>query len=254
MLGRRTKRRVAAGGIAAAVLAGGALLSGGLLPGAGAVTLPASSAAWQTCAVTLNGVPVVVDRSERTRTVVNGAGGSWATVGFYVRTDSACTFRRVFHVDGRVGYNGITDGLTRRQGSGTTPSGTYSMSYAFGNSRKPAGTVIAYHRVKPGDFWVQDQNSPYYNELRNSALGGFLPRTTGANSSERLSDYTTQYAYAVIINFNRAPDRKVVGRGSGIFLHVNGTGATGGCVSISKAALASLLGYLHGSDRITISA
>jgi L,D-peptidoglycan transpeptidase YkuD (ErfK/YbiS/YcfS/YnhG family) len=195
-----------------------------------------------------------VDRKERTRTVVNGTGGSWATVGFYVRTDSACTFRQIFRGDGRVGYNGISNGLTRRQGSGTTPSGTYSMTYAFGNSRKPAGTAIAYHRVKPGDFWVQDQNSPYYNELRNSALGGFLATTTGANSSERLSDYTTQYAYAVILNFNRAPDQKVVGRGSGIFLHVNGTGATAGCVSISKSRLQTLLTYLQSGDRITISA
>jgi L,D-peptidoglycan transpeptidase YkuD (ErfK/YbiS/YcfS/YnhG family) len=253
VVGRRLKRRLVAAGTATALVTIGALASGAL-PGAGAATLPTSSAAWQTCEVTLNGVPVTVDKAERTRTVVRGTGGSWAVVGFYVRTDSACTFKRILRVDGRVGYNGISNGLTRRQGSGTTPSGTYSMTYAFGNSRKPAGTAIAYHRVKPGDYWVQDADSPFYNELRNSALGGFLARTTGANGSERLSDYPTQYAHAIILNFNRAPDTKIVGRGSGIFLHVNGTGATAGCVSIAKDDLKALMSYLRSGDRITITA
>jgi L,D-peptidoglycan transpeptidase YkuD (ErfK/YbiS/YcfS/YnhG family) len=251
--GRRVKRRLVAGGTAAAVLAGGALLSGSLLPGADAAALPTSSTLWQTCNVTLDGVATTVDKAERTRTVVNGTGGSWAVLGFYVRTDSACTFERVLRVDSRVGYNGISNGLTRRQGSGTTPTGTYSMTETFGNSPRPA-TAMPYHRVKPGDFWVQDQNSLFYNSLRNSSLGGFLAGTVGANGSERLLDYTTQYAHAVVINFNRAPERTVIGRGSGIFLHVNGKGATAGCVSITEAKLRTLLSYLRPGDRITITA
>lgn len=174
---------------------------------------PTSSALWETCKVTLNGVSTTVDKAGRTRTVVNGTGGSGTVVGFFVRTDGACRFKRILKVDGRVGYNGISNGLTRRQGSGTTPAGTYTMTESFGNSPRPM-TALSYRRVTAGDYWIQDQNSLFYNTLRNSSLGGFLATTLGSNGSARLLDYTTQYAHAVVINFNRAPDSKVVGRGS----------------------------------------
>lgn len=248
---RRLKRRLLAGATAAATLAAGTLASGTLLAGADAATLPVSSSAWRTCTVTMNGVPLTVDRAERTRTVVNGTGGSHAGVAFYVRAESACTFKRLFLADGRVGYGGIVDGATRRQGTGTTPAGTYSMTEAFGNSASP-GTAVPYHRVRPGDWWVQDNNSPFYNSLRNQSLSGFLLRTTGLNSSERLADFGAQYAHALVINFNRTPDRQVTKRGSGIFLHINGSGATAGCVSVRKERVRTMLSYLRPGDRITI--
>lgn len=246
---RRLRRRLAVGATAGATLIAGAVVTTDLVAGAGAATLPTASPMWQTCQVTLNGVTTTVDKAERTRTVVNGTGGSWAVLGFYVRTDSACTFKRVLRVDSRVGYNGIGNGLTRRQGSGTTPSGTYTMTETFGNNPRPA-TAMPYHRVMPGDWWVQDQNSLFYNERRNQMLGGFLARTS---HGERLIDYQKQYAYSVVVNFNRAPDTKRIGRGSGIFLHVNGSGATAGCVSITKSQLRTLMGYLKPGDRITIT-
>lgn len=126
------------------------------------------------------------------------------------------------------------------------------MTEAFGNSASP-GTAVPYHRARPGDWWVQDHNSPFYNTRRNQSLGGFLLRTTGLNSSERLADFGNQYAHALVINFNRAPDLKVAKRGSGIFLHVNGRGATAGCVSISKDRMRTVLSYLRPGDRITIT-
>ena len=44
-----------------------------------------------------------------------------------------------------------------------------------------------------------------------------------------------QYAHAVVIDYNYA--RPVKGRGAGIFLHVNGSGATAGCVSVPADAM-----------------
>ena len=75
-------------------------------------------------------------------------------------------------------------------------------------------------------WWVEDRRSAYYNDMRRGSQGGFLLRTTGYNSSERLATMGTQYDYAAVIDFNR-PD-PVIGRGAGIFLHAFGTGATGG--------------------------
>jgi L,D-peptidoglycan transpeptidase YkuD (ErfK/YbiS/YcfS/YnhG family) len=126
------------------------------------------------------------------------------------------------------------------------------MTEAFGINPNP-GTALPYHQVVAGDWWVQDNNSPYYNSLRNESQGGFRPTPHGLNGSERLMDYGKQYAHAVVINFNRAPDVQIARRGSGIFLHANsGKGATAGCVSIGKPKLRLLMTYLQPRDRITI--
>jgi L,D-peptidoglycan transpeptidase YkuD (ErfK/YbiS/YcfS/YnhG family) len=207
---------------------------------------------WQTCRTVLAGVPVQVRATERTRTIVDGDGGRRATLSFWVRDDSPCGFVQVFSTAAWVGRNGMTNGKTRRQGSLTTPTGTYSMTEAFGIQPNP-GTLLPYHRVVRGDWWVQDNNSQYYNTLRNQRQGGFRVTPHGANGSERLLDYGKQYAHVVVINFNRAPDRQVRKRGSGIFLHVNsGKGATAGCVSIGKPKLRLLLSLLQPGDRITL--
>ena len=56
-----------------------------------------------------------------------------------------------------------------------------------------------------------------------------------------------------MINFNRAPDKRVSYRGTGIFLHVRGSGATGGCVGVTAAQMRTVLAYLKSGDRITIA-
>ena len=221
-------------------------------PVAAAPGQPTAAAAWESCQVSLGGVNVKVRRSERTRTIVDGDGGKRAQVSFWVRDESPCGFVQIFSTRAWVGQNGLADGRTRRQGTLTTPIGTYTMTEAFGIQPNP-GTVMPYHQVVAGDWWVQDNNSRHYNSLRNESQGGFRRTTEGIDGSERLMDYGKQYAHAVVINFNRAPDRQVRKRGSGIFLHANsGKGATAGCVSIGKPKLRLLMSYLQPRDRITI--
>ena len=80
---------------------------------------------------------------------------------------------------------------------------------------------------------MQDNASAYYNRFRNRAQGGFrwwLP-TSDVDSSERLTDFRQQYEYAVVTSFNHEQVRH---RGAGIFLHVDGRGATAGCVSAPR--------------------
>ncbi len=195
---------------------------------------------------------VKVRASERTRTIVDGTGGKRAQLSLWVRNDQPCAFVQVFSTPAWVGHNGFADGRTRRQGTLTTPTGTYTMSEGFGIKPNP-GTLLRYHQVVAGDWWVQDNNSKHYNSLRHESQGGFKRTTEGIDGSERLMDYGKQYAHSVVINFNRAPDRQVAKRGSGIFLHVNsGKGATAGCVSIGKPKLRLLMSYLQPHDRITI--
>ncbi|MFF5017688.1 hypothetical protein [Streptomyces sp. NPDC001165] len=63
-------------------------------------------------------------------------------------------------------------------------------------------------------------------DLRVGPNGQNLPLPDWVN-------YPTQYAKAFVINFNWWP--ATPGRGAGIFLHVNGNGATAGCVSVPRA-------------------
>jgi hypothetical protein len=85
--------------------------------------------------------------------------------------------------------------------------------------------------------------SAHYNRLRNRRDGGFrwwLP-SSDPNSSERLTDYPRQYEWSIVTDFNAEQVRH---RGSGIFLHVNGRGATAGCVSAPRRFIRSLVRLL----------
>ena len=214
-----------------------------------------ATAKWAACSATLGGVAVQVAAQQRTVTVVKGKGGSYATLSFWTRDSTACGFANVFTDTGaRVGSGGITNGATRTQGTGTTPSGTYTMSEAFGLNGSP-GSALTYRRVKADDFWVQDNNSAYYNSYRNASQGGFnasLP-LSDPNGSERLTNYPTQYGYSIVVNFNRAPDRQTPYRGSGIFVHIR-DGATAGCIATSSANVVTMLRTLRSGDTITIAA
>src|SRR6478609_919695 len=217
--------------------------------------LPRSSSTWRACNRTLDYVRTSLTATQRTITIVNQTSKTHARVSFYVRMPGHCTLKRMFlTTTARLGYGGTVAGTKRRQGTGTTPLGTYTMTETFGNGSAPS-TSMPYHRVRSGDYWVEDRRSPYYNTLRNKAAGGFrwsLP-SSSKDSSEKLSSYQKQYRYAAVINFNRSPDARVVGRGSGIFLHVKGSGATAGCVGITKGQMKIVMAYLRPGDKITIA-
>ncbi len=209
---------------------------------------------WRTCIRTLNGVRTTIGSRQRTVVVVNQKSRTYANTAFYVRINGrACSMQRMFvgHRS-RLGYGGTVAGSRRKQGTGTTPRGTYTITSAFGLKPDP-GSWVSYHRVRTGDYWVEDNGSRYYNTLRNKQSGGFrwqLP-TSDKNGSERLTDYPGQYDYALVINYNRPPNA-VRYRGAGIFLHVNGRGATAGCVSISRHNMQTVLAYLRSGDKIVI--
>ncbi|MBO0810572.1 MAG: L,D-transpeptidase family protein [Microlunatus sp.] len=208
---------------------------------------------WRACYRTLDHVTTRVGKTQRTVLVVNQRSKTYADTRFYVRINGkACRFVRLFRATGsRLGYAGTIAGTERKQGSGKTPLGTYTMTMAFGIKADP-GSWVRYHRVKAGDYWVEDNASAYYNQLRNKSQGGFrwwLPASDD-NSSERLAAYPGQYDYAVVINYNRWP--AIRHRGAGIFLHVNGSGPTAGCVSISRHRMKIVLAYLRSGDKIVI--
>ncbi|MFJ8166024.1 L,D-transpeptidase [Streptomyces sp. NPDC096136] len=138
----------------------------------------------------------------------------------------------------RFGANGLTGGTARVQGTNTTPTGLYDLPYAFGTAHAPAGTEYAYRRVTDRSWWCQDNASGSYNRWTEP-----LPADCAPGESEHLAAYGTQYAHALVIGFNY--EHPVRGRGAGIFLHVDGRGATAGCVSVPRGAMRELLRWAN---------
>jgi L,D-peptidoglycan transpeptidase YkuD (ErfK/YbiS/YcfS/YnhG family) len=192
--------------------------------------------------VTLDGVRVRVGTRTTQVVTVNHTRGYRARLVLWSRTSTG--WHRRLESTGRVGYGGLVAGSKRDQGTGTTPLGTYRLLSSFGTHRRQPGWDLAHRVIGSGDYWVQDNRSRYYNRYRNSSQGGFrwwLP-TSNDNSSERLRRFAHQYEYAILTGFNYTA--QVRHRGAGIFLHVNGKGATAGCVSAPRRVLRALMNRL----------
>ena len=165
---------------------------------------------------------------------------TYGTVSLFQRT--ATGWHLSAHWSARLGYGGLVLATKRVQDTGTTPAGAFRITQAFGRQPNP-GTRVPYTKVTMDHWWVEDRRSAYYNDMRRGSAGGFLLRTTGYNSSERLATMGAQYDYAAVVDFNRP--NPVIGRGAGIFLHAFGKGATGGCVSIRRDRMAATLRWLN---------
>ena len=138
----------------------------------------------------------------------------------------------------RVGRNGLSG--NRREGDGTTPTGTYGIGRTMYGVAPDPGVRYRYRRIVCGDYWVEDPSSPSYNRFRHVECGRPPPfRVTG----ERLWQAKTAYRHLAVIEFNMHP--VVPGRGSGIFLHATTGGATNGCISLPLAQLRQVLRWLR---------
>jgi L,D-peptidoglycan transpeptidase YkuD (ErfK/YbiS/YcfS/YnhG family) len=165
---------------------------------------------------------------------------TYGTVSLFQRT--ATGWHLSARWSARLGYGGLVLATKRQQDTGTTPAGAFRITQAFGRQSDP-GTRVPYTKVTMDHWWVEDRRSAFYNDMRRGSAGGFLLRTTGYNSSERLATMGAQYDYAAVVDFNRP--NPVIGRGAGIFLHAFGRGATGGCVSIRRDRMAATLRWLN---------
>ncbi|MBG0566014.1 L,D-transpeptidase family protein [Actinoplanes aureus] len=189
-----------------------------------------------------------------------GWSSTRATLRAYQRGGDG-RWRQVFKaMAARTGYGGWAWANRRVQDTGQTPVGTFTITRAFGVRPDP-GTRLPYREVDGNDYWVGDRRDPRtYNLFQPSASPN---RTWRISQAERLAAYPTQYAYAAVINFNRpsgvrwdakrgeyvAGKPAHVGRGSAIFLHASGKGATAGCVSVSRSNMVRLLKWLNPAKR-----
>lgn len=162
---------------------------------------------------------IVADRT-------SGTYGTWARYSWngtrWVRVNGSAT--AVF------GRRGVVAATQRRQGTETTPAGTFSLGTAFGAGNP--GTRMPYRRVTGCSWWIEDPSQGDYNRWREScAVSGRVAR-----NSEHLSSYVAAglYRQAVVVSYNYAhPRRSGTGTGAGIFLHY-ARSYTGGCVAVNS--------------------
>ncbi|MGP4003652.1 L,D-transpeptidase family protein [Streptomyces sp. 8N706] len=172
--------------------------------------------------------------------VAAGTGSTTGTVTWWQQRKGRWV--RAGSSPARFGAGGLAEGRSRLQGTSTTPTGLYGLPFAFGTAEAPPGASYPYRRITGESWWCQDNASTSYNRWVEP-----LPRDCAATEAEHLASYPVQYARAMVIDFNYA--HPVRGRGAGIFLHVNGRGATAGCVSVPAGAMSAILAWADPAAR-----
>lgn len=171
--------------------------------------------------------------------VVSVYNNNYATVSMHTKGNNGYWVDN-YSVNGRVGKNGI-DKI--REGDGKTPTGIYSLHTPFGIKSNP-GCPLGYIQVNNNHYWGGG-NPEYYNKLVDaSTISNY--NSTGA---EHIISYGSLYNYCLAVGYNM---EQVVGKGSAIFLHCSGKGATGGCVSIPEANMIYTLQNIRSDAKIII--
>ena len=109
------------------------------------------------------------------------------------------------------------------------------------------GTILPYHQIVDGDYYVDDGNSQYYNKLANTKQV-----QKDWNSAEDLMAQAPQYNYGLVLDYN---PECTPGKGSAIFLHCpkrwNNTG-TSGCISIPEEDMKQVVRQVDAGTKIVV--
>lgn len=157
-------------------------------------------------------------------------------------------------VPANLGYGGLVPGDERKQGTGTTPTGTYAFTSAFGIKSDP-GTKLNYIKVNKNDAWTYNPKVPSTYNIFQTANKSW---SRYGNYVEVLSTYRKQYNYVAVLDFNLPKGKITQGAnginrtdqsantvlGGGIFLHVSNGTKTAGCIAIPEKTMRAILEWL----------
>ena len=105
-----------------------------------------------------------------------------------------------------IGKNGMTS--EKMEGDKKTPVGIFEFGTAFGTHKKILNNKISYISINENLYWVDDEESAYYNNLVN------ITKTNPCNEK---------------------------GKGSAIFLHCSNNRETSGCIAIDRCSMRKIL-------------
>lgn len=163
-------------------------------------------------------------------TVVS-TGGSYGELVVWEK-DRLGNWIEVDRVAARLGQNGLKSASEVYEMDKCTPTGIYTLTEAFGINSNP-GSGVTYRQLDGTEYWVDDENSQYYNTMQFGDPNGRW------SSAEKLTDYPGYYNYSLVIDYNRWP--VIPGKSSAIFIHCDMGIYTYGCVAIPQQNLVNLL-------------
>jgi L,D-peptidoglycan transpeptidase YkuD (ErfK/YbiS/YcfS/YnhG family) len=150
------------------------------------------------------------------------------------------SWKQATTITGRAGTNGFAKPGTKREGDGKSPTGSYTLTEAFGMGNP--GTKLPYRKLRAsGDCWGSTPGQSHYNEYYS---GTCRPTDEDLSATMRRGPYHQ----VVVIDYNRP--KVVQGYGSAIFFHVGGKTPTAGCIAISEAKLRGIMRTLVKDDRM----
>ena len=169
-------------------------------------------------------------------TVVS-TGGSSAELTLWQKDSSGNWFEYDSMFD-RLGSGGMKSASLVYEMDMCTPTGIYSLSEAFGINSNP-GSGLPYRVLDGSEYWVDDENSPYYNTMQFGEPNGRW------SSAEHLSSMGRSYYYSIVVDYNRWP--VIPGKSSAIFLHVDVGVPTWGCIAVEESKMVKILNWISSS-------
>ena len=177
---------------------------------------------------------LAAQNSSQIITVVSN-GGSYGELVFWEK-DSSGNWLEIDRVQARLGQNGMKNASEVYEMDKCTPTGIYTLTEAFGIKSNP-GSGVPYRQLDGSEYWVDDENSEYYNTMQFGDPNGRW------SSAERLIDFPGYYNYSLVIDYNRWP--VIPGKSSAIFLHCDMGIYTYGCVAIPEQNLINILNRIN---------
>lgn len=173
--------------------------------------------------------PQLSNSSQVILVTTSSMSSSYANIKFYQKSGDNWNLKT--ETNGRVGTSGLAYISNRMQSTNTTPAGVLGILSAFGIADNP-GSKYSYTKVTDDMYWDLNSGSSTYNRLIHNNPGGDF---------EHLASYPTHYKYALVTDYNV---NQTANKGGGIFVHVNGSGGTAGCVSMPETQMRELITWV----------
>lgn len=144
-----------------------------------------------------------------------------------------------------IGRKGFAAPGAKREGDNFSPTGLFRLGQLF-CYEKEVGTKMPFIQTTADDKWIDDPDSPEYNQ--------YVRGDTKAKSFEKLKIRSDEYKYCMVIEYNSNP--VVKGMGSAIFLHLSESqqqvNPSSGCVVITGQDMEKLLKWMDPEQKPSI--
>ena len=138
------------------------------------------------------------------------------------------------------------DASIKKEGDMRSPAGVFLIGSAWGyDSSIRKHPLLRYRKITPCDLWVEDPNSPHYNQH----LILQSPPSSAWEKKQQMKQTDPAHALKLYIGHNSHP-HTIPGDGSSIFFHIwraGGSKPTAGCTTMDETKLRQLIAKVDPS-------